>query len=149
MSAPTRFSKLASNLTSGARKLSRRFVAGVPAGLPKSLPTGLIAGLLVAALLLMPVGGAALADALDDARASGAIGERFDGFLAVRDPSAPASARQLVEEINAKRRAVYSEVSAREGATLDSVGRIYAKEIVENVPPGTWVLRENGQWVQK
>jgi len=29
------------------------------------------------------------------------------------------------------------------------VGRIYAREIVKNVPPGTWILREDGQWVRK
>ena len=91
----------------------------------------------------------ARADALSDARARGTIGERFDGFVAVRDPSAPASTRQLVENINAQRRKLYNEVSAREGAKIDAVGRIYARQILGKVPPGTWILRENGQWARK
>jgi uncharacterized protein YdbL (DUF1318 family) len=105
--------------------------------------------LLAAALVLLPAGDGARADALSDARAAGTVGERYDGYLALRNPSAPAGARQLVEDINAKRRQLYNQVSTREGTTIDSVGRIYAREIVGNVPPGTWILQENGQWVQK
>ena len=142
MSAPIRFSRLASNLASGIFGLRRR--------LPTRLPLGLAIGvLLTVALLLLPAGDVARADALDDARAQGAIGERFDGFAAVRDKSAPAATRKLVEDINSKRRKLYNQVSTREGTTLEAVGRIYAREIVENVPAGTWILRENGQWTKK
>jgi uncharacterized protein YdbL (DUF1318 family) len=142
MSAPTRFSSLASSLASGVFGLRRR--------LSVRLPFGLVVGLLLtAALLLMPAGDVARADALDDARAQGAIGERFDGFAAIRDPSASAGARTLVEDINAKRRKLYNEVSTREGTTIEAVGRIYARQIVDIVPAGTWILGENGKWVRK
>ncbi len=142
MSAPIRFSSLASSLASGIFGLRRHLAV--------RLPFGLVIGLmLTAALLLLPAGDVARADALDDARAQGAIGERFDGFAAIRDPSASPNTRQLVENINAKRRRLYNEVSTREGTTIASVGRIYARQIVGIVPPGTWILRENGQWVRK
>ncbi|NNE84005.1 MAG: YdbL family protein [Alphaproteobacteria bacterium] len=104
---------------------------------------------LTAALLLIPAGVVARADALDDARAQGAIGERFDGFAAVRDPGASPDIRKLVEDINAKRRKLYNDVSTKEGTTIDAVGRIYARQIVGIVPAGTWILNENGQWVRK
>lgn len=142
MSAPIRFSRLFPWLASGAFGLHRRLSAG--------LPMALVKGLLLAAMLaVLPAGDIARADALDDARTSGTIGERFDGYLVLRDPSAPASARQLVEDINAKRRKLYTDVSAREGATIEAVGRIYAREIIGNVPSGTWIQQENGQWVRK
>lgn len=142
MSVPIRFSNLASSLASGVFGLRRRLAGG--------LPFGLVIGLvLAAALILLPAGDVARADALDDERAKGSIGERFDGYAAVRDPSASAAARTLVEDINAKRRQLYNQVSTREGTTIEAVGRIYAREIVENVPPGTWILRENGQWARK
>ncbi len=142
MSAPIRFSSLASNLASGVFGLHRH--------LPVRLPLALVLGLLLTvALLLMPAGDVARADALDDARAQGAIGERFDGFAEVRDPSAPPSTRTLVEDINAKRRKLYNEVSTREGTTIDAVGRIYARQIVGIVPAGTWILNENGKWTRK
>jgi uncharacterized protein YdbL (DUF1318 family) len=142
MSAPIRFSSLASSLASGVFGLRRR--------LSVRLAFGLVVGLLLtAALLLMPAGDVARADALDDARAQGAIGERFDGFAAIRDPSASAGARTLVEDINAKRRKLYNEVSTREGTTIEAVGRIYARQIVDIVPAGTWMLGENGKWARK
>jgi len=142
MSAPIRFFSLASCLASGVFGLSRRLAGG--------LPYGLVIGLLLAAaLILLPAGDVARADALDDGRAQGAIGERFDGFAAIRDPSAPTGTRQLVEDINAKRRQLYKQVSTREGTTIEAVGRIYARKITGNVPPGTWILLENGQWVRK
>lgn len=142
MSAPIRFSSLASSLVSSVFGLRRRLAGGLPFG----LVTGL---LLAAALILLPAGDVARADALDDGRAQGTIGERFDGYAAIRDPSASPSTRKLVEDINAKRRQLYNQVSTREGTTIDAVGRIYAREITDNVPSGTWILRENGQWVRK
>ncbi len=142
MSAPIRFSSLASHPISSIVQLRRRLIAGSPVALAIGL-------LLAVMLVLLPVGDTARADALSDARAAGTVGERFDGYLALRDPSAPASARQLVEDINTKRRQLYNQVSTREGTTIDAVGRIYAREIVGTVPRGTWILQENGQWVQK
>lgn len=110
----------------------------------------MLVGLLLAlAVAVLPAGDVAWADALDDERARGSVGERYDGYLVLRDSAAPASTRQLVADINAKRRQLYSEVSTRENTTVEAVGRIYAREIVEIVPSGTWILRENGQWVQK
>ncbi len=142
MSKLIRFSNLTSNLTPRVFGLRRRPIVRVP--------VGSVLGLLLAAVLvLLPAGDGVRADALSDARAQGTVGERFDGYLALRAPSAPASARQLVENINSKRRQLYNQVSTREGTTLDAVGRIYAREIVNNVPPGTWIQREKGQWVQK
>ena len=142
MSSPIQFSSLASQPIYGHIEPLRRLILG------PSVTTAM-ALLLAALLVLLPVGDGARADALSDARAAGTVGERFDGYLALRDPSAPASARQLVEDINAKRRQLYNQVSTREGTTLDAVGRIYAREIVNTVPRGTWILQENGQWVQK
>jgi uncharacterized protein YdbL (DUF1318 family) len=142
MSKPIRFSSLALHPISGLFELRRHLILPSPVAMAMAL-------LLAAALVLLPAGDGARADALSDARAAGTVGERYDGYLALRNPSAPAGARQLVEDINAKRRQLYNQVSTREGTTIDSVGRIYAREIVGNVPPGTWILQENGQWVQK
>ena len=89
MCARIRYSRLAFGLASGVFGLRHRLAVG--------LPIGLVIGLLLAAaLILLPAGDAARADALDDERARGTIGERFDGYLAVRDRSAPASARGAI-----------------------------------------------------
>ncbi len=109
------------------------------------LRRAVLAGLLLAlALPAAPVS----ADTLDQLRASGAVGERFDGFLEVRDPKA-AGAKAKVQEVNAKRRKIYAKRAAQDGATVEQVGQVYAKEILGQAPKGTWFLKKNGKWVKK
>ena len=81
--------------------------------------------------------------------AAGTVGERFDGYAAVRDSGAPADIRNLVAEINAKRTQVYEGRAASEGVSVGQVGRVYAKQIFAAAPGGTWFLLESGEWVQK
>ncbi len=93
-------------------------------------------------LLHMPP---AHADQLDTLRASGAVGEAFDGYVRARDPSANA----FVNQLNEQRRALYTKRAEAQGVSVDQVGRVYATQIIQKAPKGTWLLRENGQWVQK
>lgn len=87
----------------------------------------------------------ATAQSLDDLRASGAVGERFDGLAVARDPSAA----DTVKEINAKRMKIYTERSASEGVTTEQVGTVYAKRILEKAPAGTWIQAPDDSWTQK
>ncbi len=107
--------------------------------------------ILMAALILGSgaVMSPANADPLDDFRNAGVIGERFDGYLEVRDPAAGADARALIREVNEKRRAVYTKRASEQGVPPDAVGRVYAQRIVADVPRGVWIKREDGSWAQK
>ncbi len=67
----------------------------------------------------------------------------------VRDNSASAGIRALVKDINAKRKALYQKRAAAEGAPVEQVGKVYAREVFKSAPSGTWFLQENGQWLQK
>ena len=87
----------------------------------------------------------AFADQLDSLRASGAVGEAFDGYARARD----ASANAFVKQLNDQRRGIYAKRAAAQGVSADQVGRVYAEQIIQKAPKGTWLLRENGQWVQK
>lgn len=102
-------------------------------------------GLAVAAgaVALLPSDGHAAS--LKDLLASGAVGERYDGFVQSRD----GSGQSVVNEVNAKRRSLYEQRAKETGATVDAVGRIYAAELYQKAAPGTWFLLENGSWVQK
>jgi uncharacterized protein YdbL (DUF1318 family) len=91
----------------------------------------------------------AQADSLDTARVQGVVGERYDGLAVVRDKNASAAIRNMVTDINGQRQKLYDERAASEGAPVDQVGRVYARQIFQSVPSGTWFLQENGQWVQK
>ncbi len=104
-----------------------------------------LAGLLLA--LMLPSLPAA-ADVLDNLRATGAVGERFDGLLELRDAKAKGAVAK-VKEINAKRRKIYAKRAAQDGASPEQVGAVYAQEIMEQAPRGTWFLGNNGKWIRK
>ena len=103
---------------------------------------------LLLGLLVASAASPALAQSLDDLRASGAIGERYDGYAVVRDSGA-AGASRVVNDVNAKRRGIYEQRAASQGVTAEDVGRVYAGQIMQKAPRGTWFLDENGNWRQK
>jgi len=77
-------------------------------------------------------------------RAAGVIGERFDGFVVAREPTADVQA--IVDQVNAKRLKIYGQRAAQEGVAVASVGRVYSRRIMEQAPAGCWFLTEAGYW---
>lgn len=98
-------------------------------------------------LALLP--GPAAAQSLDALRAQGVVGERYDGFAALRNAGAPANVKAMVDGINAKRRAIYQERAKAQGVPSEQVGRVYAEQILQKAPAGTWFQSPDGNWVQK
>lgn len=102
-------------------------------------------GIINAIAVSLLLGGAvAWAQNLEALRASGVIGERIDGYVVAREPSAQAEA----DAINAQRKAIYQEKAAAQGIDIEQVGKVYAEEILRKVPAGTWI-QINGQWRKK
>lgn len=91
----------------------------------------------------------AAAAPIDDLRKSGVVGEQYDGFAVVREASASAQVRALVDRVNAQRRQIYAKRAAEQGVPAGQVGRVYAQEIFRNAPAGTWFLGEDGRWTKK
>ena len=90
----------------------------------------------------------AFAQNLDAFRASGALGERWDGFVEVRNP-AEAGAQAAAKKVNAERKKIYEKQAQKTGASLQEVGQIYAQQILKKAPKGTPFLNKNGQWTTK
>lgn len=92
-------------------------------------------------------GADASAQGLNDLRASGAVGEAFDGYMRARsnDPAVKAK----VDQVNAKRRDIYAKRAAEQRISADEVGKVYAAEILGRAPAGTWFLQANGTWTRK
>ena len=86
----------------------------------------------------------AWAASLEELRASGTIGESATGYVIARDSSAQAQA----DSINTQRRVIYQQKAAAQGISADQVGKVYAQEIFNTVPAGTWI-QINGQWTKK
>ena len=85
---------------------------------------------------------------LDAPRAAGTVGERFDGYAVARG-AVPPDLAKLIDQVNAERRAVYTDSAKSTGAPVEATGKIYAAEILKSAPAGTWFLGENGQWTRK
>ena len=110
-----------------------------------SIARPILASMLV---YLLCLSAAHAGERLDDLRASGAVGERYDGTAAVR-VQGDASIGALVDSVNAKRRAIYEERAKKQGVPAQEVGKVYAQEIAGRAPRGTWLLGEDGKWTQK
>jgi uncharacterized protein len=79
------------------------------------------------------------------ARAAGQVGERADGYLAVTGNADPA-VRRMVEDINIKRRAVYSEKARENNATVEEFAFTAGCLAVARTAPGERYLAPDGTW---
>ncbi len=84
---------------------------------------------------------------LDQARAQGLIGEQVDGFAGVVTPSPEANA--LVADVNARRRAAYADIAAKNATTPEAVAAVTAERLIARLPKGAFVKDASGRWVRK
>ena len=84
--------------------------------------------------------------AILSARRAGLIGERFDGYLGVVNPRAPAEVRRQVAAINIRRRSLYSNLAARKGVSPEEVGITAACSLRRRIGVGAFYLLNPGGW---
>lgn len=84
---------------------------------------------------------------LKDARDSGAVGERLDGYVAVLKSSDEVDA--LVEDVNGKRLVQYKRISQENSQSVEIVAQLAAKQIIERLSKGHYYQSPDGSWVQK
>ena len=101
---------------------------------------------LIAAILMM-VAPAAMAQtpAVEAARASGLVGERYDGFIGIAGPASPA-VRAQAARINIQRRSLYSSLAARKGVSPQDVGITAGCELLARVGTGEAYLWPDRVW---
>lgn len=104
---------------------------------------------LVAAAFLLAVAGAAsaaLQETASELRATGLVGERFDGYLGLVG-SAPPRIRAEMDAVNIRRRAHYTELARLRRARVEEVGVAAACEILAaRVGPGQYYLLPDEVW---
>ena len=106
----------------------------------------MIKRILLAALLAVAAPASVSAQsAIAQARAAGAAGERFDGYLGIASGSGDAL-RRTVGTINLKRRALYSNLAARRGVSPQEVGISAACQLFRRVAVGESYLLQDGVW---
>ncbi len=101
---------------------------------------------LAAALLLgLAMAASGSAQGIGGARASGNVGERFDGYLGLASGASDALRKQ-VAAVNIKRRSLYSGLASRRGATTDEVGITAACQLLARVAVGEVYLLGDNVW---
>jgi uncharacterized protein YdbL (DUF1318 family) len=88
----------------------------------------------------------AFAIELDTAKETGLVGEQQNGYLGAVVQS--SEVMELINDINAKRKAKYQELATKNGITLEQVEILAAKKAYEKTKSGHY-LQLNGQWVKK
>ena len=82
------------------------------------------------------------------ARASGQVGEKMDGYLGVVGASNPALQR-MVDDINIRRRAVYAEQAQANNATLEEYAFTAGCLAIARTAPGEMYQAPGGTWVER
>lgn len=102
----------------------------------------------VAALLLLS-SGLTFAIEIDDAKMQGLVGEAVTGYLAAVQSPASADVELLIEEVNAKRRALFARTAAKTDATLLQVSRRFYELAVQRTEIGHYYQDTDGRWIKK
>ena len=104
----------------------------------------------VALLFSMPAFADLASDkaAVDAAKAAGIVGEQADGYLGIVS-SADGIVTAAVNEINAGRRAVYSQTASKSGTTPDAAGQATGAQLIGRTPAGQYIKPIGGSWTKK
>jgi len=100
---------------------------------------------LIVLILLLAGPAAAQTPAVEAARASGAIGERYDGYLGVVG-AVSGAVRSQVATINIQRRSLYSNLAARKGVSPQDVGVTAGCQLLARVAVGEAYMWADGAW---
>jgi len=98
---------------------------------------------LVGTLLAMP----AFALDLQQARGTGQVGEKLDGYVAAI--AGTPEVKTLVADVNAKRREEYTRISKQNGQPVNIVAKLAAEEVINKLPPGSAYQGSDGSWKKR
>ena len=79
------------------------------------------------------------------ARAAGEVGEKMDGYLGIVGTATP-ELRRIVNDINIKRRAVYSQRAQATNATLEEYALTAGCQAILATSPGEKYQAPDGSW---
>jgi uncharacterized protein len=102
-------------------------------------------GIVLAAALVAAAPAAAQTPAVNAARAAGAVGERYDGYIGVGAP-VTAAVRSQIATINIRRRSLYSNLAAAKGVSPLDVGITAGCQLLARVGIGEAYLLNDGAW---
>jgi len=100
-------------------------------------------------LLLLALSPIALADALQDAKQAGIVGEQRDGFLGAVAGNPSQEIQALIERVNQERKARYEEIAKKNNLSLQQVQALAFEQAQQATQAGNYVQDSRGAWVKK
>jgi len=98
---------------------------------------------------LLAVSVAVASSPLTQPKADGLIGEQANGYLGLVTQSAPSNIKKLVKDTNAKRKAGYQRIAAKQGTSLSEVEKVGGMTAIEKTIRGNYIRDTNGVWRKK
>ncbi|MDQ6962683.1 MAG: YdbL family protein [Mariprofundaceae bacterium] len=89
----------------------------------------------------------ACAVTLKEAKGSGLVGERSNGYAGIVGHASP-EVQKLVQSINQKRRAKYQSIAQANSTTLQAVESMAGKKSQQKTSKGQYIQKQ-GVWVKK
>ena len=111
----------------------------------RTMAKALMAGAMVAGLALSAPAFAQRDPAYQAARAAGQVGERTDGYLGVVGGQS-AAIKALVDDINIKRKANYTERAKAQGSTIEAYAVTQGCILIARTEPGEKYQAPDGSW---
>lgn len=99
------------------------------------------------AILWTTVSSSVFALSLDEAKASGLIGEKPTGYLGAVRP-ATTETQALIDDVNQKRRQAYEDIAKRNGTNVRTVETLAGEKAVQNTTSGNFIEGPGG-WIKK
>jgi len=90
--------------------------------------------------------GTANAISLKEARSKGIVGELPNGYIEAIEKT--SEAKDLVKDVNAKRKGKYKNISSSTKQDISAVQKIAAEKIYKKASSGT-LFKKGGSWVKK
>jgi uncharacterized protein YdbL (DUF1318 family) len=100
---------------------------------------------LALALAFATAPAAAQTPAVDQARAAGSVGERYDGYLGIVS-AVDGPVRSQIATINIRRRSLYSRFAASKGVSPQDVGITAGCQLLARVAVGGAYMLGDGAW---
>lgn len=83
---------------------------------------------------------------VDQAKTDNLVGERIDGYLALVNANAPAHVQAAVNEINIRRKSVYTKLARSGGTEVAVIARLSGEKLIAKAAPSTKIMGDDGVW---
>lgn len=84
---------------------------------------------------------------IDKAKSKGVVGETIAGYLALTGSSASSEVINAMNEINIRRKSVYTEAARAQNVQIDVIATITGEKLIAKAKAGEKILDNTGNWI--